>query len=268
MKRIGRIKMVWEETVQLWAEDHGNSIDYCNIMNINPIGGGTSTNSISTPPPPQQQQQLLHQQDQLMNTMIVSHQNAAAPASCARDFYDVNRSNATNYNSNNSGRDQQQNAQYKALMNVMASSSASSIGGGGGGGIVAEGRLKMENVSFLNADELVFLDESLTGNTLEGFEGGRLKGYSTHTFTPGQVVKVFGRRILSPAAGTVAAAGTATVAAAAIATPPPPPPPIISSQLLASPSPPTLMNLPPPHQLINPGLDLYLYLSIYLDISS
>ena len=103
----------------------------------------------------------------------------------------------------------------------------------------------MENVSFLNADELVFLDESLTGNAMEVFEGGRLKGFSTHTFTPGQVIKVFGRRV-SPAT-TMTSSGTMM-----IATPPAAPP---TSHLLIS-SPPTLLHPHQQHMINNNSFNL------------
>ncbi|GLJ23976.1 hypothetical protein SUGI_0455860 [Cryptomeria japonica] len=57
-----------------------------------------------------------------------------------------------------------------------------------------QGRLKVDQLNFLNANELTFFDETWTGSTVEAFEGGPLKGYSTDLFIPGQQIKVFGRR--------------------------------------------------------------------------
>ncbi|XP_024995903.1 uncharacterized protein LOC112529060 [Cynara cardunculus var. scolymus] len=58
------------------------------------------------------------------------------------------------------------------------------------------GRVKVQGTSFLNADELTFLDDSMVACTLESFEDGNspLKGFSVDRFVPGQQVKVFGRR--------------------------------------------------------------------------
>ncbi|PIA49791.1 hypothetical protein AQUCO_01300493v1 [Aquilegia coerulea] len=56
------------------------------------------------------------------------------------------------------------------------------------------GRVKLEGLSFLNADEVTFLDETMVGCTMEAFEDGPLKGFSIDKFTYGQQVKVFGRR--------------------------------------------------------------------------
>ncbi|KAF9614871.1 hypothetical protein IFM89_020968 [Coptis chinensis] len=56
------------------------------------------------------------------------------------------------------------------------------------------GRLKLEGLSFLNADEVTFLDDTMAGCTMEAFEDGPLKGFSVDRFTCGQQVKVFGRR--------------------------------------------------------------------------
>ncbi|KAL3524210.1 hypothetical protein ACH5RR_017044 [Cinchona calisaya] len=56
------------------------------------------------------------------------------------------------------------------------------------------GRVKLQGSSFLNADEITFLDESMVACTMESFEDGPLKGFSVDRFLPGQQVKVFGRR--------------------------------------------------------------------------
>lgn len=56
------------------------------------------------------------------------------------------------------------------------------------------GRVKLQGSSFLNADEVTFLDDSMVACTMEAFEDGTLKGFSVDRFLPGQQVKVFGRR--------------------------------------------------------------------------
>ncbi|KAL8253201.1 hypothetical protein R6Q59_036894 [Mikania micrantha] len=58
------------------------------------------------------------------------------------------------------------------------------------------GRVKVQGTSFLNADELTFLDDAMVACTLESFEdlNSPLKGFSVDRFLPGQQVKVFGRR--------------------------------------------------------------------------
>ncbi|KAK9070350.1 hypothetical protein SSX86_010752 [Deinandra increscens subsp. villosa] len=58
------------------------------------------------------------------------------------------------------------------------------------------GRVKVQSTSFLNADELTFLDDAMVACTLEVFEDANspLRGFSVDRFLPGQQVKVFGRR--------------------------------------------------------------------------
>nr|GEY59801.1 protein kinase-like domain-containing protein [Tanacetum cinerariifolium] len=58
------------------------------------------------------------------------------------------------------------------------------------------GRIKVQGTSFLNADELTFLDDAMVACALEAFEDANspLKGFSVDRFLPGQQVKVFGRR--------------------------------------------------------------------------
>nr|GME13123.1 Kinase superfamily protein isoform 1 [Ipomoea batatas] len=56
------------------------------------------------------------------------------------------------------------------------------------------GRVKLPGSSFLNADELAFLDDSMVASTMETFEDGPLKGFSVDRFISGQHLKVFGRR--------------------------------------------------------------------------
>ncbi|KAI3508214.1 hypothetical protein L1887_23219 [Cichorium endivia] len=69
------------------------------------------------------------------------------------------------------------------------------------------GRVKVQGTSFLNADELTFLDDAMVACTLESFEDANspLKGFSVDRFLPGQQVKVFGRRKSShpPSTGLV-----------------------------------------------------------------
>jgi hypothetical protein len=65
------------------------------------------------------------------------------------------------------------------------------------------GRLKVDQLNFLNANELTFFDETWTASTIEAFEGGALKGFSTDRFMCGQQLKVFGRRKAGKTLGTV-----------------------------------------------------------------
>lgn len=68
------------------------------------------------------------------------------------------------------------------------------------------GRVKLlPGSSFLNADELAFLDDSMVASTMEAFEDGPLKGFSVDRFISGQHLKVFGRRkpSLPPHSGTI-----------------------------------------------------------------
>ncbi|XP_057475942.1 uncharacterized protein LOC130763940 [Actinidia eriantha] len=69
------------------------------------------------------------------------------------------------------------------------------------------GRVKLEGLSFLKADELTFLDDSMVACTMEAFEDGPLKGFSVDRFVSGQQIKVFGRRKSS---SVPAASGTCT----------------------------------------------------------
>ncbi|OUZ99459.1 hypothetical protein BVC80_8973g3 [Macleaya cordata] len=66
------------------------------------------------------------------------------------------------------------------------------------------GRVKLQGLGFLNADELTYLDETMAGCTMECFEDGPLKGFSIDRFVCGQQVKVFGRRKSSPSSTTSA----------------------------------------------------------------
>ncbi|KAG9140670.1 hypothetical protein Leryth_006871 [Lithospermum erythrorhizon] len=56
------------------------------------------------------------------------------------------------------------------------------------------GRIKHEGLSFLNADEIAFFDDSMVSCTMETFEDGPYKGFSVDRFVLGQQVKVIGRR--------------------------------------------------------------------------
>lgn len=56
------------------------------------------------------------------------------------------------------------------------------------------GALPSSFSSFLNADELVLFDDSMVASPLEAYENGPLRGFSVDVFSPGQQVKVFGRR--------------------------------------------------------------------------
>lgn len=57
------------------------------------------------------------------------------------------------------------------------------------------GRVKLQGLNFLNADELTYLDDSMVACTLETFEDATpLKGFSVDRFVCGQQIKVFGRR--------------------------------------------------------------------------
>ncbi|XP_026410139.1 uncharacterized protein LOC113305282 [Papaver somniferum] len=62
-----------------------------------------------------------------------------------------------------------------------------------GGGVTA-GRVKLQGLGFLNANELTFFDETMAGCTMEAYQEGPLKGFSIDRFICGQQVKVFGRR--------------------------------------------------------------------------
>ncbi|KAI3931209.1 hypothetical protein MKW92_036486 [Papaver armeniacum] len=62
-----------------------------------------------------------------------------------------------------------------------------------GGGVTA-GRVKLQGLGFLNANELTFFDETMAGCTMEAYQDGPLKGFSIDRFICGQQVKVFGRR--------------------------------------------------------------------------
>ncbi|CAO2821074.1 unnamed protein product [Amaranthus hypochondriacus] len=59
------------------------------------------------------------------------------------------------------------------------------------------GRVKVQGSNLLNADELIYFDESMVASSLEAYEDGPLKGFSVERFVPGQQLKVFGRRKLS-----------------------------------------------------------------------
>ncbi|KAJ0588734.1 putative protein kinase [Helianthus annuus] len=59
------------------------------------------------------------------------------------------------------------------------------------------GRIKVQGTSFLNADELTYMDDAMVACTLEAFEDANspLRGFSVDRFLPGQQIKVFGRRM-------------------------------------------------------------------------
>ncbi|GAB2261634.1 hypothetical protein Droror1_Dr00002631 [Drosera rotundifolia] len=61
------------------------------------------------------------------------------------------------------------------------------------------GRVRVQGSSFLNADEIMFLNDSMVACSLEAFEDGVLKGFSVDRFVSGQQIKVFGRRSSSSA---------------------------------------------------------------------
>ena len=61
-------------------------------------------------------------------------------------------------------------------------------------GEVDYGRIRVSGSSFLNADELTYLDDSMVASTMESFEDGPLKGFSLDKFISGQHLKVFGRQ--------------------------------------------------------------------------
>ncbi|TMW87215.1 hypothetical protein EJD97_020274 [Solanum chilense] len=63
------------------------------------------------------------------------------------------------------------------------------------------GRVKLQGCSFLNADEIAFLDDSMVASTMEAFEDGPMKGFSVDRFQSGIQLKVFGRRKSSSAIG-------------------------------------------------------------------
>lgn len=60
-----------------------------------------------------------------------------------------------------------------------------------------KGRVKVQGSSFLNVDELLYLDDSMVASSLEAFGEGQLKGFSVDRFAPEQQLKVFGRRKLT-----------------------------------------------------------------------
>ncbi|MCL7045770.1 hypothetical protein MKW94_011607 [Papaver nudicaule] len=71
------------------------------------------------------------------------------------------------------------------------------------GGVTA-GRVKLQGLGFLNANELTFFDETMASCTMEAYQDGPLKGLSIDRFICGQQVKVFGRRnnsSLNPSSG-------------------------------------------------------------------
>ncbi|PHU22902.1 hypothetical protein BC332_08009 [Capsicum chinense] len=61
------------------------------------------------------------------------------------------------------------------------------------------GRVKLQGSSFLNADEITFLDDSMVASTMEAFEDGPMKDFSVDRFPSGVQLKVFGRRKSSSA---------------------------------------------------------------------
>ncbi|EOA14436.1 hypothetical protein CARUB_v10027639mg [Capsella rubella] len=61
-------------------------------------------------------------------------------------------------------------------------------------GEIDYGRIRVSGSSFLNADELTYLDDSMVACTMESFEDGPLKGFSLDRFISGQHLKVFGRQ--------------------------------------------------------------------------
>ncbi|CAL5185082.1 unnamed protein product [Lathyrus oleraceus] len=61
-------------------------------------------------------------------------------------------------------------------------------------GEVHRGRVRLQNSSFLHADEITCFDDAMVICPLESFEDGPLKGFSVDRFVSGQQVKVFGRR--------------------------------------------------------------------------
>ncbi|PNX98338.1 hypothetical protein L195_g021580, partial [Trifolium pratense] len=61
-------------------------------------------------------------------------------------------------------------------------------------GEVHRGRIRVQNSSFLHADEITCFDDTMVICPLESFEDGPLKGFSVDRFVSGQQVKVFGRR--------------------------------------------------------------------------
>ncbi|KAL5570162.1 hypothetical protein UlMin_026737 [Ulmus minor] len=56
------------------------------------------------------------------------------------------------------------------------------------------GRVRLQGLSFLNADQLTYFDDTTVASTMEAFEDGPLQGFSVDRFISGQQVKVFGRR--------------------------------------------------------------------------
>ncbi|GAB2265307.1 hypothetical protein Dimus_000371 [Dionaea muscipula] len=71
------------------------------------------------------------------------------------------------------------------------------------------GRVKLQGSSFLNADEIMYFDDSMVACSLEAFEDGPFKGFSVDRFVPGQQIKVFGRTSSSPTRLSSAAAAAA-----------------------------------------------------------
>ncbi|CAN6860737.1 unnamed protein product [Brassica oleracea] len=61
-------------------------------------------------------------------------------------------------------------------------------------GEVDYGRIRVSGSSFLNADELTYLDDSIVACTMESFDDGPLRGFSLDKFISGQHLKVFGRQ--------------------------------------------------------------------------
>ncbi|CAN8302237.1 unnamed protein product [Cochlearia groenlandica] len=61
-------------------------------------------------------------------------------------------------------------------------------------GEVDYGRIRVSGSSFLNADELTYLDETMVACTIESFDDGPLNGFSLDKFVSGQHLKVFGRQ--------------------------------------------------------------------------
>ncbi|XP_011629107.1 uncharacterized protein LOC18424474 [Amborella trichopoda] len=56
------------------------------------------------------------------------------------------------------------------------------------------GRIKMDNLGFLNVNQLTFFDDTMAANSMEGLDDGPLSGFSADTFACDQQLRVFGRR--------------------------------------------------------------------------